>query len=77
LKKGQSKVGKLYPYQEEGKEKESCNDIRINSTEVIKQQFGIMENQIIPEGKLEGMFDYQIFNMKMEITLGQLIKIFP
>jgi hypothetical protein len=36
-----------------------------------------MENLIIPKGKLEGMFDDQILNMKMEVKLGQLIKICP
>jgi hypothetical protein len=42
---------------------------------------GVKKNSIIPKGKLEGMLegmlDDQIFNMKMEVKLGQLIKICP
>jgi len=64
-------------YHEESKEKKSCNDIGIKSTKAIKHQFGIKENLIITEGKLEGMLDDQNLNMKIEIKLGQLIKIFP
>jgi hypothetical protein len=59
------------------KEKESCNDIRIKTTKANKQQFGVKKNSIVFKRKLEGMLDDQIFNMKMEVKLGQLIKIFP
>jgi hypothetical protein len=66
---------KTLPYHEESKEKESCNDIGIKITKVNEQQFVIKKNLIVLEGKLEGMLDDQILNMKMEVKLGQLIKI--
>ncbi len=52
-------------------------DTRIKSTKVIEQQFGIKENLIILERKLEKMFNDQFLNVKMEVKLGQLIKICP
>jgi hypothetical protein len=67
----------VLPYHEEGKEKESCDNTRIKTTKANKQQFGTKEKLSIPKGKLEGVLDDHILNMKMEIKLGQLIKIFP
>jgi hypothetical protein len=49
----------------------------IKSTKAIEQQFGIKENLIILERKLEKMFDDQILIMKMEVKLEQLIKMCP
>ncbi len=65
------------PYHEESKEKESCYDTWIKTTKINKQQFGTKESLSIPKGNLEEMLDDQIFNVKMEVKLGQLIKICP
>ncbi len=65
------------PCHEENKEKESCNDTWIKTTKANKQQLATKENLSIFEGKSEGMLDDQIFNMKMEVKLRQLIKICP
>jgi hypothetical protein len=65
------------PYHEESKEKESCNDTRIKTTKTYEQQFSINEILSIYKGKLEGMLNEQILNMKMEVKLGQLLKICP
>jgi hypothetical protein len=65
------------PYHEESKEKESCDDTRIKTTKINEQQFSINEILNFLKGKLEGMLDEQILNMKMEVKLGQLLKICP
>jgi len=64
-------------HHEESKEKESCDDTWIKITKKSEQQLGAKENVSIPEGKLKGVLYDQIFNMKMEVKLGQLIKIYP
>ncbi len=46
-------------------------------TKKSEQQLGAKENVSIPEGKLKGVLYDQIFNMKMEVKLGQLIKFYP
>ncbi len=74
-KEGPKQGWEVLSYHEESKEKKSCNDAGIKSTKSIEHQFGIKENLTYHEGKLEGMLDDQISNMKMEVKLGQLIKI--
>jgi hypothetical protein len=46
-------------------------------TKANKQQLGFNIGPNFSERKLEGMLDDQIFNMKTEVKLGQLIKICP
>jgi len=76
-KKGLEQDWEVLPYHEESKEKESCNNTRTKSTKANEQRIGTKEELIIPKGKFEGTFDDQIFNMKIEVKLGQLIKICP
>jgi len=49
----------------------------VDTTKVNKGQLDVKASPIILEEKLEGMLDDQIFNMKMDVKLGQLIKICP
>jgi hypothetical protein len=49
----------------------------VDTTKVNEKQLDIKTSPIILKEKLEGMLDDQIFNMEMEVKLGQLIKIFP
>jgi hypothetical protein len=65
------------PYHEENKKKESCDDIAIKTTKINEQKFFIKKILSIPKGKLKGMLDDQNLNMKVEVKLGQLIKISP
>ncbi len=67
----------VLPYHEESRENESYNDIVVDTTKVNEKQLDIKTSPIILKEKLEGMLDDQIFNMEMEVKLGQLIKIFP
>jgi hypothetical protein len=76
-KEGLEQDWEVLPYHEESKEKESCNNTRTKSTMANEQRIGTKENLIIFEGKLEGMLDDQILNMKIEVKLGHLIKICP
>ncbi len=43
----------------------------------MNNNLALRKSLSILEGKLEGMLDDQIFNMKMEVKLAQLIKICP
>jgi hypothetical protein len=49
----------------------------VDTTKVNEGQLDAKASPIILEEKLEGMLDDQIFNMKMDVKLGQLIKICP
>ncbi len=73
----QKQYWEVLPYHEENRKKESCSDVVVETIKVNEQQFSSNTSPNILEGKLEGLLGDQILNTKMEVKLGQLIKICP
>jgi hypothetical protein len=74
-KETQEQDWEVLPYHEMNKEKGSCNETVVERTKANESQLGYNTYLNIPIKKLEGMLDYQILNMKMEVKLGLLINI--